>query len=42
MERLVHRREPEAVLVGKVVAGAFGPVTLDERRCAEVLQAGAR
>lgn len=42
MEGLVHRAEPEAVLVCKVVACAFGPVTLDERCCAEVLEAGAR
>lgn len=37
----VHSGEPEAVLVGKVVAGALGPVALDEWRGAEILQAGA-
>lgn len=37
----VHGGEPEAVLVGEVVAGALGAVALDERRRAEVLQAGA-
>lgn len=37
----VHSGEPEAVLVGKVVAGALGPVALDEGRGAEILQAGA-
>lgn len=37
----VHSGEPEAVLIGKVVAGALGPVALDEGRGAEVLQAGA-
>ena len=36
-----HGGEPEAVLVGEVVAGALGPVALDEWRRAEVLQAGA-
>ena len=41
LEGLVHGGQPEAVLVCKVMAGALGPVTLDERRCAEVLQAGA-
>jgi len=34
--------EPEAVLVGKVVAGAAGAVALDEGSGTEVLQAGAR
>lgn len=34
--------QPEAVLVGVVVARAAGPVALDERRGAEVLQAAAR
>ena len=40
----VYRGQPEAVLVGEVVAGAPGPVALDEGRGAEVLQtaAGAR
>lgn len=37
----VHSGEPEAVLVGKVVAGALGPVALDEGRGPEILQAGA-
>lgn len=37
----VHSGEPEAVLVGEVVAGALGPVALDEGRGAEILQAGA-
>lgn len=37
----VHSGEPEAVLVGEVVAGALGPVALDEWRGAEILQAGA-
>lgn len=37
----VHSGEPEAVLVGKVVAGALGPVALDEGCGAEILQAGA-
>lgn len=37
----VHGGEPEAVLIGEVVAGALGPVALDERRRAEILQAGA-
>ena len=37
----IHGGEPEAVLVSKVVAGALGPVALDERRRAEILQAGA-
>lgn len=35
-----HGGEPEAVLVGEVVAGALGPVALDEWRRAEILQAG--
>lgn len=34
--------QPEAVLVGIVVARAAGPVALDEGRGAEVLQAAAR
>lgn len=34
--------QPEAVLVGVVVAGPARPVALDERRGAEVLQAAAR
>ena len=34
--------EPEGELVGEVVAGAAGPVTLDEGRGAEVLQTRAR
>lgn len=38
----VHRGEPEAVLVGEVVASALGPVALDEWRGTEILQAGAR
>lgn len=38
----IHGGEPEAVLVGKVVAGALGSVALDERRRTEILQAGAR
>lgn len=37
----IHGGEPEAVLVGEVVAGALGSVALDERRRAEILQAGA-
>lgn len=39
---LFHRRQPETVLVGKVVAGAPGPTALDERSGSEILQAGAR
>lgn len=42
VERLKYGGQPEAVLVSKVVTCAFGPVTLDEWCCAEVLQAGAR
>lgn len=38
----VHSGEPEAVLVGEVMAGALAPVALDEWRSAEILQAGAR
>lgn len=38
----IHSGEPEAVLVGEVVAGALCPAALDEWRCAEVLQTGAR
>lgn len=38
----VHSGEPEAVLVGEVVASALGSVALDEWRGAEILQAGAR
>ena len=34
--------EPEGELVGEVVAGAAGPVTLYEGRGAEVLQTRAR
>lgn len=34
--------EPEAVLVGVVVAGPAAPVALNERRGTEVLQAAAR
>lgn len=37
----IHGGEPEAVLIGEVVAGALGAVALDERRRAEILQAGA-
>lgn len=37
----VHGGEPEAVLVGEVVAGALGTVALDEWRRAEVLKARA-
>lgn len=37
----VHSGEPEAVLVGEVVAGALPAVALDEGRRAEILQAGA-
>lgn len=36
----VHSGEPEAVLVGEVVAGALGPVALNEWRCTEILQTG--
>lgn len=36
----VHGGEPEAVLIGEVVAGALGPVALNEWRCAEILQTG--
>lgn len=39
---LFHRRQPETVLVGKVVARAPGPAALDERSGSEILQAGAR
>lgn len=42
LEGLVYGGHPEALLVGKVMTGALGTVTLDERRGAEVLQAGAR
>lgn len=38
----IHSGEPEAVLIGEVVAGALGAVALDEWRRAEILQAGAR
>lgn len=38
----VHGGQPEAVLVGEEVAGAPGPVALNEWRGAEILQAGAR
>ena len=34
---LFHRRQPEAVLVGKVVAGAPGTTALDERSGSEIL-----
>ncbi|MEQ2202549.1 hypothetical protein XENOCAPTIV_006110 [Xenoophorus captivus] len=37
----IDRCEPEAVLVGKVVAGALGSVALDEWGCSEVFQAGS-
>ena len=37
----VDRRQPEAELVGEVVAGAPRAVALDERRRAEVLEARA-
>lgn len=37
----VHSGEPEAVLIGEVVAGALGPVALNEGRGAEIFQAGA-
>lgn len=37
----IHRGQPEAVLVGEVVARAFGAIALDERSGAEILQAGA-
>ena len=42
VEVLLGGREPEAVLIGEVVARALGAVALDERRGAEVLQARAR
>ena len=42
MEGLLDGGEPEAVFVGEVVAGALGPVTLDEGRGTEVLQTGTR
>lgn len=38
----IYSGEPEAVLVGEVMAGALGSVALDEWCCAEILQAGAR
>lgn len=38
---LLHRGQPEAVLVGKVVAAAPSAVALDEGRGSEILQAGA-
>lgn len=41
LEGLIDGGEPEALFVGKVVAGALGAITLDERRGSEVLQAGA-
>lgn len=41
LEGTLDGGEPEAVLVGEVVAGPLGPVALDEGRGAEVLQAGA-
>jgi len=37
----VDRRQPEAELVGEVVAGAPSAIALDERRRAEVLEARA-
>lgn len=36
----LNRGQPEAVLVGKVVAGALCPITLNEGRGAEVFQTG--
>lgn len=36
----IHGCQPEAVFIGKVVAGAPGAVALDERSRPEVLQAG--
>lgn len=38
---LLHRRQPETVLVGKVVAGASGTTALDEGCGPKVLEAGA-
>lgn len=38
---LLHRGQPEAVLVGKVVAGTTGAAALDERSGPKVLKAGA-
>lgn len=34
--------QPEAILVSEVVAGTTAPITLDKRRCTEVLQTAAR
>lgn len=42
VELLLHGREPEAILVGEVVARALGAVALNEGRAAEVLKARAR
>lgn len=39
VELLIYGGQPEALLVSKVVASAFGPVALYEWCCAEVLQA---
>lgn len=41
MKVLLDGRQPEALLVGEVVASPLGPVALDEGRGAEVLQTGA-
>lgn len=38
---LLHGGQPEAVLVGKVVAAASGTTALDERSGPEILKAGA-
>lgn len=37
----LHGGQPEAELVGEVVAGAAGTIALDERRGAEILETGA-
>lgn len=39
---LLHRGQPEAILVGKVVARSPGTVALDEGSGSEILQAGTR
>lgn len=39
---LLHRGQPEAVLVGKVMARSPSSIALDERSSSEILQAGAR
>jgi len=39
---LLDSSEPEGVFVGEIVARATGTIALDERRGAEVLQAGTR